>query len=41
MERDGARIYLDRAAVPRVDGYVLDAVTDETGRVQFVVREAA
>ena len=38
VERDGARIYLDEAAEPRVDGHVLDAVMEDTGRVQFVVR---
>lgn len=38
LESDGARVYLDEVAEPRVDGHVLDAVTEDTGRVHFVVR---
>lgn len=40
VERDGARLYLDGTAAPRVDGRVLDAVTEDSGRVQFVVKES-
>ena len=39
VESDGARIYLDSAAEPRVDGHLLDAVTEDSGRVRFVVRD--
>ena len=39
VERDGARVYLDQEAAPRVDGRLLDAVTEDSGRVQFVVRD--
>jgi iron-sulfur cluster assembly protein len=38
VERDGTRVFLDRRAVPRVRGRLLDAVTEETGVVRFVVR---
>jgi iron-sulfur cluster assembly protein len=38
IERDGARVFLDQRAVPRVRGRLLDAVTEETGVVRFVVR---
>ena len=38
VESDGARVYLDEVAEPRVDGRVLDAVTEDTGRVRFVVK---
>lgn len=38
VESDGARVYLDREAQPRVDGNLLDAVTEDSGRVHFVVR---
>lgn len=38
VESDGARLYLDEVAEPRVDGHVLDAVTEHTGQVRFVVR---
>ncbi len=37
VERDGARVFLDEPAVPRVRGRLLDAVT-RNGRVHFVVR---
>lgn len=40
VEHDGARVYLDEEAVPRVRGRLLDAVTEDSGRVQFVVRRA-
>lgn len=39
VERDGARIFLDEEATPRVEGHLLDAGTDDAGRVQFVVKE--
>lgn len=38
VENDGARVYLDEEAEPRVDGHVLDAVAEDSGRVHFVVR---
>ena len=38
VEHDGARLFLDRDAVGRVRGRVLDAVTERTGRVHFVTR---
>ena len=38
IERDGARIFLDRRAVPRLRGRLLDAVAERTGRIHFVVR---
>lgn len=38
IERDGARVFLDEPAVPRVRGRLLDAVT-RNGRVHFVVRD--
>jgi iron-sulfur cluster assembly protein len=40
VEHDGARVFLDEDAVPRVRGRLLDAVTEDGGRVQFVVRRA-
>lgn len=40
VERDGARVFLDEEAVPRVRGRLLDAVTEDGGRVRFVVRRA-
>lgn len=39
FESDGARVYLDDVAEPRVEGHVLDAVTEDTGRVHFVVKD--
>lgn len=39
LESDGARVYLDDVAEPRVDGHVLDAVTEDSGRVHFVVKD--
>ncbi len=38
VERDGARLYLDSEAEPRVEGHLLDAETDDSGRIHFVVR---
>lgn len=38
IERDGARVFLAREAVPRVRDRVLDAVTERGGRVHFVVK---
>jgi Fe-S cluster assembly iron-binding protein IscA len=38
VERDGARVFLDHEALPRVRGRVLDAVTEGDGRIHFVVR---
>ena len=40
VEREGARVFLDEEAVPRVRGRLLDAVTEDGGRVRFVVRHA-
>lgn len=37
VERDGARVFLDEPAVPRIRGRLLDAVARD-GRVHFVVR---
>ncbi len=39
VETDGARLYLDEVAEPRVEGHVLDAVAEDSGRVHFVVRD--
>jgi Fe-S cluster assembly iron-binding protein IscA len=39
LENDGARVYLDEVAVPRVRGHVLDAVIEDSGRVHFVVKD--
>jgi Fe-S cluster assembly iron-binding protein IscA len=41
VEQEGGRLFVAPAAVERVDGRELDAVTDEEGRVQFVSRNAA
>jgi iron-sulfur cluster assembly protein len=38
VERDGARVFLDRRAVPRLRNRLLDAVTEKNGRVRFVLR---
>jgi len=38
VESDGARVFLDRRAVPRVRGRLLDAVAERTGRIHFVVK---
>lgn len=38
VERGGARVFLGPRAVERLRGRVLDAVTERTGRVQFVLR---
>ena len=40
VERDGARVFLDQQAVPRVRGRLLDAVTEDSGRVHCVVRSS-
>ncbi|SED14551.1 Fe-S cluster assembly iron-binding protein IscA [Nocardioides exalbidus] len=37
-ETDGARVYVDPEAEPRLDGHLLDAVAGEGDRVQFVMR---
>lgn len=39
LESDGARVYLDDVAEPRVEGHVLDAVEEDSGRVHFVVMD--
>ena len=36
--RDGARVFLGPGAVDRLRGRLLDAVTERTGRVRFVLR---
>ncbi len=41
VEQQGGRLYLGPEAARRVDGHVLDAVTDPSGRVQVVMRSAA
>ena len=41
VEEQGGRLYLGPQAARRVDGHVLDAVTDPHGRVQVVMRTAA
>lgn len=38
VESDGARLFLGPKAVTRLRGRVLDAVTERSGRVQFVLR---
>lgn len=38
VESDGARLFLGPKAAKRLRGRVLDAVTERTGRVQFVLR---
>lgn len=40
VEHQGGRLFLSTAAVVRVVGRELDAVTDRGGRVQFVARDA-
>ncbi|GAB3242096.1 Fe-S cluster assembly protein HesB [Nocardioides dilutus] len=40
LEQDGARLYLGRGADVQVEGRELDAVTDDEGRVQFILRSA-
>lgn len=41
LERPGARLFLEPSASARVNGQVLDAVTESGGRVQFILRDAA
>lgn len=41
VERDGARLILGPGAARRMRGRTLDAVSDEEGRVQFVLEAAA
>jgi Fe-S cluster assembly iron-binding protein IscA len=41
VERQGGRLYLGPEAARRVDGHQLDAVTDDSGRVHFVVSPPA
>lgn len=38
VERDGARVFLGPGALERLRGRLLDAVTERTGRVQFVLK---
>lgn len=38
VERDGARIFVGPGAVTRLRGRVLDAVTERSGRVHFVLK---
>ena len=40
LEADGARVFLGPGAVERLRGRTLDAVTEKTGRVHFVLRRA-
>jgi Fe-S cluster assembly iron-binding protein IscA len=40
IERHGARIFLGPGAVWRVQGRLLDAVTERGGRVHFVLMDA-
>jgi Fe-S cluster assembly iron-binding protein IscA len=40
LEQDGARLYLGPGADTQVEDGELDAVTDEDGRVQFILRSA-
>jgi hypothetical protein len=37
MERDGARAFISAGAVEHLKGRSLDAVTEKTGRVHFVL----
>ncbi len=41
LEREGARLYLGSDIARRLDGRRLNAVTDDVGRVQFVLEAAA
>ena len=38
LEHEGARLFLGPGAVQRLRGRTLDAVTEETGRVRFVLK---
>ncbi len=40
LERQGGRLYLDPAAAERLEGKRIDAVTDDDGKVQFILRPA-
>lgn len=37
VEQDGATVYLDETAAAMLDGLVLDAAVDPSGRVQFAL----
>ena len=39
VERDGARLFIGPGAVEHLSGRTLDAVTEETGRVHFVLKQ--
>lgn len=39
LEHDGARLFLGPGALHRLQGRTLDAVTEETGRVRFVLKD--
>lgn len=39
LEHDGARLFLGPGALQRLRGRTLDAVTEETGRVRFVLKD--
>lgn len=41
VDRSGARLYVGSDVTGRIDDGELDAVTDDGGRVQFVLRPAA
>jgi Fe-S cluster assembly iron-binding protein IscA len=41
VEEQGGRLYLGPRAAGRVDGHVLDAVTDPEGRVHVIMKTAA
>lgn len=38
VERDGARVFLGPGALERLRGRVVDAVTERSGRVHFVLK---
>ncbi|WP_107771485.1 Fe-S cluster assembly protein HesB [Nocardioides sediminis] len=38
VEHDGARVFLGPRALERLQGRTVDAVTDQAGRVQFVLK---
>lgn len=40
LEHDGARVFLGPGAAKRLRGRTLDAVTEKTGRVHFVLKRA-
>jgi Fe-S cluster assembly iron-binding protein IscA len=41
VDRDGAHLYLCPDAVRRLDGHMLDARTQDDGKVMFVLRDAS